>query len=362
MLNKENQYLLALKAINGVGNISAFKLIDHFGSAEAVFNASANELKALKLKPTIIEQITAFDWQLLAPCLDWLKQENSHLITYSSAFYPPLLKQIHNPPLLLFGLGDPELLNSTQIAVVGSRSPTPQGINSTHALCEALVEQGVTITSGLASGIDGEAHKACLRANGSTIAVTGTGLKRVYPAIHRELAHQIADKGLLVSEHFPEESAQAGRFPARNRIIAGLSLGTLVIEAAAKSGTLITANHAVEEGREVFAVPGSIHSPMSKGCHKLIKQGAKLVETIDDIVDDLPCLAKGLLSQVEKSTSLPAEPEIADLLQLIDYEITPLDTIVARSQLTVDAVTNKLLLLELQGWVINSTGGYIRQQ
>lgn len=361
MLKKETQYLLALKSINGVGNVGAFRLLKHFGSAQAIFHANSEEFKPLKLKNSVIQQIVNFEWQALDTTFSWLEHKNSHLITFESAFYPPLLKQIHNPPLLLFALGNPELLLSPQIAVVGSRNPTPQGIKNTHAFSQALAEHGVCITSGLALGIDGEAHRACLKAMGSTIAVTGTGLNRVYPAAHRELAHQIADSGLLVSENFPHEGTQMGSFPQRNRIIAGLSLGTLVIEAAAKSGTLITASHAAEEGREVFAVPGSIHSPMSKGCHKLIKQGAKLVETIDDIMEDLPCISKGLADYKEKPISPPPDAETAEFLQFIDYELTPLDTIVLRSQLTVDAVTNKLLTLELQGWVINSAGGYIRQ-
>ena len=354
-------YLLALKSINGVGIRGALKLLAHFQSAEAIFNASATKLKAAKLKPEVIEQIRHFDFADIEPILEWSEETNRAIIPLGSPYYPPLLAQIHSPPILLFTLGNPELLLSPQIAIVGSRSPTAQGLINTQLFGEAIAAQGVTVTSGLALGIDGEAHRAALAADGYTIAVTGTGLNRVYPANHRELAHQIAEKGLLVSESLPDEKHQGGSFPQRNRIIAGLSLGTLVVEAAAKSGTLITAKHSIDEGREVFAVPGPIHSPLSKGCHQLIKQGAKLTESISDIMEDLPNLGHAFIDRSEREERSPLDSKTAQFLNHIDYEVTPLDTIVMRSQLTVEAVTNKLLSLELEGWVINSVGGYIRQ-
>jgi DNA processing protein len=357
----EIKYLLALKKVNGIGNAIAFKLIQHFHSAQSVFHANYKQLEQAGLKPVLISQILNFDFSCLEPILAWSDAPNRHIITLKSAFYPPLLSQINVPPLFLFALGNPEILLTPQIAVVGTRNPTMQGCQNAELLCRSLCEQGITITSGLASGIDGEAHRAALSSNSYTVAVTGTGLNRVFPAAHRELAHQIALTGVLISEKFPDEPIDQGSFPQRNRIIAGLSLGTLVIEATRKSGSLITAKIAMDEGREVYAVPGSIHNPQAKGCHKLIKQGAKLVESLEDIIEDLPCIAKALVNSSIATSRPQLKAEEADFLKNIDYDITPIDLIVTRSQLTVEAVTNKLLLLELAGWVINSAGGYIRQ-
>lgn len=361
MHQEETRYLLALSAINGIGKITAHKLLNHFGTAKNVFEASSAQLNDFKLKPQIVEQLEKFDFASLDPILAWADQPNRHIISYGSPFYPPLLSQIYDPPLYLFLLGDPELLITPQIAVVGSRNPTITGINNAKMLCESLVDQHLTITSGLAAGIDGEAHRAALAANGRTIAVCGTGLNRVYPAHHRDLAHLIAQQGALVSELLPDEKQSAGSFPSRNRIIAGLSLGTLVIEAAEKSGTLLTARHSMEAGREVFAVPGSIHSPLSRGCHGLIKQGAKLTESVNDILDDLPHFDRTFIDRSAADERKTLDSESAEFLKHVDYEVTSLDTIVTRSQLTVEAVTNKLLTLELQGWVVNSVGGFIRQ-
>jgi len=359
--SKELPYLLALKMIKGVGSATALKLIQHFHSAQAIFNSSKEQLEQAKLKPALIKQINHFNFSTVDKLLLWAEQPDRQVISINCPYYPPLLAQINSPPLVLFTLGNPEVLQTPQISIVGTRNPTLPGLNNTNLFSQAISDQGLSITSGLAMGVDGEAHRAALEAKGFTIAVMGTGLNRVYPAMHKQLAHKIADNGVLVSEQFPDEPIQQGCFPQRNRIIAGLSLGTLVIEAAKKSGSLITAKHSMEEGREVFAVPGSIHNPQSKGCHSLIKQGAKLVESIEDIIEDLPCIAK---SQVDKSPQV-IRPSLdnsdSEFLKFIDFDITPIDTIVSRSQLTVEAVTNKLLLLELDGWIINSAGGYIRQ-
>ncbi|TQV71033.1 DNA-protecting protein DprA [Aliikangiella marina] len=366
MQHQEIEYLLALRKIKGVGKVTAHKLICHFGNATNLFNASAESLAEAGLKPPIIEQLvnqsSAFRLDAdIESALEWVSTANRHIITFDSPFYPPLLAQTYDPPLILFIIGNPELLITPQLAVVGSRKPTVSGINHTQSFCSELADLGLTITSGLASGIDGEAHRAALNAGGKTIAVCGTGLNRVYPAHHRELAHQIAEEGLLVSEMLPNEKQSVASFPNRNRIIAGLSLGTLVVEAAEKSGTLVTARQAMEAGREVFAIPSSIHNPLSKGCHRLIKQGAKLTESINDIVEELPNFERTLINQSTPDKQPPLDFESAEFLKCIDYEVTSLDTIVTRSRLTVEAVTNKLLALELQGWVINSVGGYIRQ-
>ena len=355
------EYYLALKSIPGIGSKTAQKLIDYFGEVKAIFNASLDDFKDIKLNSKLANSIVNFDFDSLDNIIQWKDKLNHHIISLESPLYPSLLKQIHSPPTVLFASGNIELLHTPQIAIVGSRSPSVSGINNTQSFCDALTSQGITVTSGLASGIDGEAHRATLKAGGNTIAVCGTGLNRVYPAHHRELAHAIAEKGLLLSEYMPDDGHSPGNFPQRNRIIAGLSLGTLVIEAAEKSGTLITARHAMEEGREVFAIPGSIHNPLSKGCHKLIKQGAKLTESLEDIIEDLPHVKQVSISNIRHEQRAPLQDDDVAFLHHVGYEITPLDTIVTRSQLTVEAVTNKLLTLELQGWVVNSAGGYIRQ-
>ncbi|WP_196139824.1 DNA-processing protein DprA [Aliikangiella sp. G2MR2-5] len=358
----EEQCLLALKSIKGIGNATILKLLTLFKTAQSVVRQPHSKLVSAGLKTTLAEQITRFDFRKLSPVIEWLQNPANHLICYNSPFYPPLLAQIHNPPALLFAIGNLELLATPQIAVVGSRTPSPQGVMNTQHLSQGLINSGITITSGLALGIDGEAHRSALQAAGSTIAVMGTGPDRIYPCRHRELAHQIAERGLILSERLPGESYDKGSFPQRNRIIAGLSLGTLVVEAAEKSGTLITAQYSLDESREVFAVPGSILNPLAKGCHKLIKQGAKLTECVEDILEDLPCIYKGKKPpNLSEAQARNLSKEDAAFLKFIDYDVTTLDTIVSRSQLTVDVVTNKLLLLELQGWVINSAGGFIRQ-
>ncbi len=367
--NEEAIFLIALLSIKGLGSATARKIIQSLGSAKNFFNTSTKQLAQLKLKPSIINaqqklsKTNLHELNSVIACLKWLQKENNrHIITLQNPYYPLLLKQISNPPALLFAQGSLDLLATPQIAVVGTRSPTASGLTNTQQFCQSLVESGFTITSGLAVGVDGEAHRSALAVGGNTIAVMGTGPDRVYPAHHRELAHQIAEKGLLLSERLPNTPFDAGAFPQRNRIIAGLSLGTLVIEAAEKSGTLITANLSVENGREVYAIPGSIHNAKSKGCHKLIKQGAKLVESLEDIIEDLPYNAKMGVNAVNvKDDRDKLNEQDTQFLNYIDYEITSIDTIVNRSQLTVDTVTNKLLNLELQGWVINSAGGYIRQ-
>jgi DNA processing protein len=325
-----------------------------------VFAANEQQLKDSGVRPSAIGSIQTMDFEQFDEVFEWLEEPERQVIPIHSAYYPPLLIQTASPPLFLFAIGNIEHLLNPQIAVVGSRSPTPQGIANTQEFCKSLVGQGLTITSGLALGIDGEAHRAALAAGGYTLAVTGTGLSRVYPAIHRNLAHLIKDNGLIVSECFPEEKAVAGCFPRRNRIIAGLTLGTLVVEAKKKSGSLITARLAMEEAREVFAIPGSIHNPLAQGCHELIRQGAKLVENTEDIMEELPALAKALNQATQTKSRPQLNPETAEFLKFIDYETTSLDSISMRSQLPVESITNKLLLLELDGWIINTTGGYAR--
>ncbi len=352
--------LFRLKAINGVGPTGASKLLSYFGNPTKVMQASDQALRESGLTDKLIKALRAVDDQAFEKTFEWLDHPNHWVIPLDSTHYPSLLAQTATPPLFLFAVGNLELLHSPQIAVVGSRSPTPQGSANTHTFCQQLVAEGLTVTSGLALGVDGEAHRAALAHKGYTIAVTGTGLARVYPASHKQLAHAIAKQGLLVSECFPYEGVSAGSFPKRNRIIAGLSLGTLVIEAAKKSGSLITAHIAMEEAREVFAVPGTITNPMARGCHALIRQGAKLVENAQDILEELPALMSAQRQTLVSETRPELNLQATEFLKQIDYETTSLDTIMLRTQLPLESVTNMLLLLELDGWVTNTTGGYMR--
>ena len=292
----------------------------------------------------------------------WLAEPNHHLIALSDPRYPRLLREIPDPPAALYVIGDPDLLSATQLSIVGSRNPTPGGSETAQAFASYLTQSGLTITSGLAMGVDAAAHRGALAAGGKTIAVAGTGLDRVYPARHRELAHEIAAQGALISEFSLGTPALAHNFPRRNRIISGLSLGVLVVEAALQSGSLITARLAAEQGREVFAIPGSIHNPLARGCHALIRQGAKLVETAADILEEL-----GPIAQI----TIPARQtdgvgnitsglgvEATTLLDCLGFDPTPVDSLIERSGLTPEAVSSMLLVLELQGHVVSAPGGH----
>jgi DNA processing protein len=291
----------------------------------------------------------------------WLAAPGNHLLRLDDPRYPDLLRQIPDPPPVLYVRGDPAALGNLQLAIVGSRNPTRGGLENARAFAAHLAGAGLTITSGLALGIDAAAHEGALAAGGTTIAVTGTGLDRVYPARHRELAHRIAGQGALVSEFPPGTPPRPAHFPQRNRIISGLSLGTLVVEAARRSGSLVTARHALEQGREVFAIPGSIHNPLARGCHALIRQGAKLVETADDILEELGALAVAVTADAT-APDAPAgagelDPEYRRLLDALGHDPLPIDELVARSGLTAESVSSMLLILELQGYVAPEAGG-----
>ena len=292
---------------------------------------------------------------------NWLNSSENQLIHYFSPQYPAFLREMPDAPIALFTRGDIELLNFPQLAIVGSRSATQGGLVNAGAFAEFLAKNGIVITSGLAKGIDAAAHKGALAANGGTIAIMGTGLDRIYPAEQKQLAHQIADNGLILTEYPPGTGPHPGNFPRRNRLIAGLSLGTLVVEAAVKSGSLITARLASEMGRDVFAIPGSIHNPMARGCHALIRQGAKLVETAEDIVEEL--LPK--FSPVERSTEASEALEVsaqldddhAAILDAMGFDPVTTDQIVENSPFNAAEVSSILLLLELQGHVLSESGG-----
>jgi DNA processing protein len=274
--------------------------------------------------------------------------------------YPPLLRQMPGAPAALYVEGSVATLSSPQIAIVGSRSPTPAGRSTAREFAAYFADAGLTVTSGLAVGIDGASHEGALAGGGTTIAVYATGLDRVYPAEHAALAQRIRARGALVSEFPPRTPPLRGHFPRRNRIIAGLSLGTLVVEAARYSGSLITARCAVDAGREVFAIPGSIHSPLSRGCHQLIKSGAKLVEEAADVMSELPfSVRKEAVTAPQPEPHKPREldKEYEMLLDALGFEPATIDVLVARTHLPGESVASMLLILELEGRVAALPGG-----
>ncbi|MCB1923186.1 MAG: DNA-processing protein DprA [Gammaproteobacteria bacterium] len=293
----------------------------------------------------------------------WLAQPRNHLLTITDPDYPRRLRELPNPPTALFLHGDAELLQTPQLAIVGSRNPSTGGRNTAREFAAHLARCGLVVASGLAAGIDSAAHEGALDADGLTLAVTGTGLDRVYPARNRELAHHIAINGLLLSEFPTGTPPLPANFPRRNRILAGLTLGTLVVEAALNSGSLITARHAAEYGREVFAIPGSIHNPLARGCHALIRDGAKLVETADHVLEELAPLLPGAQQAIALRSSEPpaaqnaTDPQHAALLEAMGFDPVTTDELVVRTGFPVAEVSSMLLLLELQGHVSSGAGG-----
>tara|TARA_B100001094_G_scaffold333359_1_gene411080 strand:+ start:19178 stop:20239 length:1062 start_codon:yes stop_codon:yes gene_type:complete len=296
-------------------------------------------------------------WQhLIDQALLWYEQADDHFIlTPDDSAYPALLKQIPDAPCVLFVQGQINTLQKSMFAVVGSRQCTPAGRQNAYQFSLQLAQQGLVITSGLALGIDTQAHLGAVEHDYPTIAVLGTGLNQIYPKRNKELAYKIREKGCLVSEFFPDTVPFAYNFPKRNRIISGMSRGTLVVEAAIKSGSLITARLALEQNREVFAIPGSILNPYSEGCHQLIQQGAQLVYHVHDIYNELNLK----IDVVQKSSSEERQTE-PELLSYIGYEITPIDYIVEESGLLLEQLLEPLLNLELEGWIVSVSGGYTR--
>jgi len=314
----------------------------------------------------LLMSLRAPEWDGARADRAWANAVGQTILSPDSPTYPPLLRELADPPLALFVSGDAELLATPQIAIVGSRNPTSGGAATARDFARALSRTGLAITSGLAVGIDGEAHRGALEAGGTTLAVTAAGPDRIYPAVHRRLAGQIAERGVLVTEHPPGSPPRRGHFPRRNRLISGLALGVLVIEAGPRSGSLITARLAGEQGREVFAVPGSIHNPLARGCHRLIRQGAKLVETVDDVLVELaPRLraalaaapADGRLASGARDPAPSLDAEYRAFLESIGYDPTPIDVLIERTGLTAEVVSSMLLSLELQGCVGAFPGG-----
>jgi DNA processing protein len=340
--------------VPGIGDGTIRKLLDHFGSIEAAAAAPAPSLRQI-LAPKLTEAVQAGpDPELLLQTLSWLEKPDHFLVSLGDADYPALLREIADPPPILYGMGRRDLLNRPSLAIVGSRSATPQGEQNAEAFAEALANAGLTIVSGLALGIDASAHRGGLKGTGSTIAVVGTGLDRVYPARNKALAQKIARSGLLLSEFNLRSPSMAGHFPKRNRIISGLARGVLVAEATPDSGSLITARLALEQGREVFAIPGSIHSPQSRGCNMLIKHGAKLVETANDVLEELAW-------PVMPSVAGPDQHHGDSLLQIMGHDPVSLESLANLTGLTVAALSAKLLALELEGRVAQLPGGRYQQ-
>lgn len=349
-----------LSLINGVGAQTFCALLKRFGHPEAVLAASIADLKSVVSEKIALEIKSDFDESVLAATRDWLVQPNNFIITLADEHYPQALLEINDPPPFLYAKGNISLLNQPGIAIVGSRSASVQGEKNAHAFAFELAQSGLTIVSGMALGIDGAAHSGALAATGATIAVIGTGLDIVYPAKHRDLAHDIAKHGLIISEFPLGTPSIAKNFPKRNRIISGLSLGCLVVEANLQSGSQITARLAGEQGREVFAIPGSIHSPTAKGCHQLIKQGAKLVDCIQDILEELHWENATSISMGQMSTDQKTEADAVEshpILNHIGYDPTALEAIVQLSGLPVHEVTSTLMLLELEGKIASVVGG-----
>lgn len=362
----ELAYWLALYRAPGVGSITFAKLINKFHSPEGVLNAGKTAWESAGIKGALLEYLQAPDWKGVEQDLAWQTQgQNRWIIHWQDTDYPQHLRDIHDPPPILFGLGNRQILNSPQIAMVGSRNPSRGGEEIAFDFAKNLSNLGWTITSGMALGIDAASHRGALSVKGNTIAVLGTGIDRLYPSSHRQLALDIIDNGALISEFVTGTTAKGHNFPRRNRIISGLSRGTLVVEASLHSGSLITARHAAEQGREVFAIPGSIHNPLARGCNALIKEGVKLVETVDDIISELG----GVVCQRVQEAEFPPLGDISqldqDYQQLISQmgidEPLALDTLVERSGLTPEVISSMLLILELRGWVTTVAGGrYLR--
>jgi DNA processing protein len=347
---------LALSLTRGLGGESARRLLKEFGSPDAVFAASISSLKSVVKADVAAEISKGFVDDVIAPTLGWLEDSNNHIVTLADSDYPQSLLNISDPPLLLYVKGRLDLLNRSALAIVGSRSATPQGINNAEAFAKSLSDAGLCIISGMAHGIDAAAHRGALRGQGSSIAIVGTGQDKVYPAANRDLAHLLAQQGALISEFPLGTPPLAANFPRRNRLISGMSLGSLVVEASLQSGSLITARLALEQGREVFAIPGSIHAPQSKGCHALLKQGAKLVETAQDILEELSGLQVSPTRSTDTNGTDIQGPDIM-LLDHLGFDPVDVDTLRVRCGLTIAELSAMLLTLELNGRICVLPGG-----
>ncbi len=352
---------LALSLTKGLGGEGARSLLKAFGSPEAIYAASPASLKPFVTAPVAATIANGIDDNILVPTLFWLEDSNNHIVTLADSAFPQALLNIPDPPLLLYVKGRLDLLNHSAFAIIGSRNATPQGISNAEAFSRALSATNLCIISGLAHGIDAAAHRGALPQCGSSIAVVGTGLDRVYPAANHDLAHSLSTDGAVISEFPLGTPPIASNFPRRNRIISGMSMGCLIVEAGLQSGSLITARLALEQGKDVFAIPGSIHSPQSKGCHHLIQQGAKLVESAQDILEDI-CLQIEAHSDSIPPTEIHSELESDSILMNhLGFDPVSIDTLLARSGLTMPELSAMLLSLEMAGRVSALSGGHYQR-
>ena len=358
---EETRAWLTLLRVHGLGAAGIRELLARHGSANVALRSARREWP---LAPDAV---------LIDGDVRWLEAPDHHLLVCTSEDFPALLRDIPAAPAALFVAGDPSCLWTPQIAIVGSRSATSGGLANAHTFAKAFAQAGIVVTSGLAEGVDGAAHEGALEGAGETIAVLGTGPDIVYPRRHKRLLEGIIEHGALVSEFPPGTPGKPEFFPRRNRIIAGLSLGTLVVEAGLNSGSLITARLAAEQGREVFALPGTIHNPFARGCHRLIRDGAKLVETPEEVLEDLHgvggALAESLRRRLDGTTdrvsaqadSPARDPDYVRLLAALDTGASALDELVTRTTLPAAALSSMLLVLELDGAVIAENGRYARR-
>lgn len=389
-ITEQRHWLIAIRAPH-LGGGKLVRLVEAFGGIERLFTSGKSALRTAGLDQETIRYLESPDTDLLEADERWLAGPSRHLVAWGDDDYPDLLAGISSPPAALFVAGEPSTLWQPQLAIVGSRNPTSGGLDNARDFAAEIARRGFVVTSGLASGIDSACHDAAMDAGAKTIAVTGTGLDQVYPASSRRRAGRIARNGALVSEFPPGTGARREHFPSRNRIISGLSLGVLVIEAGLNSGSLITARLGSEQGRDVFALPGSIHNPMSKGCHRLIREGARLVETVDEIVEGIAPmagnlalalearLAEGRKPSVDKPRPDPkmapsqhanangatsdrptpdhSDPDYQRLWDKLGFDPKPVDRLVEQSGLTAREVSAMLLMLELKGAVEAHPGG-----
>ena len=373
-MDAETNALLALVRAGGA-LAPRRRLLERCGSAEAALSAPATLWRECGFETRLPAATRAPD---AGAELRWLEREGNHLVGWLDPDYPPLLREIPSPPLALFVSGEPARLWHPAIAIVGSRGPSAGGLRHARDFAATLASAGVCVASGLATGIDTAAHEAALAVGGLTLAVLGAGHDQPYPPSQAPLQARIAEAGVVVSEYPPGTPPRRAQFPARNRILAGLALGTLVVEAGIKSGALITAKQAATGGREVFALPGSIDNPMSRGCHQLIRDGAQLVESPDEILSALPPLATGLGMALERrlarfeDAERVARPAAAEsespegdphgLWHALGHDPTDMDQLVSRTGLTAATLSSMLLVMELQGRVSVEHGRYSRKR
>jgi DNA processing protein len=365
-LNKEEiRYLIALCKIKEIGPVLIKKILNHFNSVQEIFKANIETILAIEgIKLELAKRIKSFDkWDEVDKLIDSCEKKNIDILAITENRYPKLLKEINDPPPILFCKGIFEGRDNLALAVVGSRKLSEYGKRVTEKITNELASMGITIVSGLARGIDSIAHTTALATKGRTIAILGSGLSIIYPPENKKLAEKIINSGALISEFYPDEPPKRENFPKRNRLISGITLGTVVTEATINSGALITANFALEQGREVFAVPGNITTKNSEGTNLLIKKGAKLVQTVEDIVEEIKSFIP-LLKEFKKEKDLKEIVDLSDteqaIFNLLDLPLF-LDEVIMKTGMSVSTVLESLLQLEIKGLIEKFEGKYVRR-